>query len=817
MGSMHELITSFENDQKTAVFTALSDYLHLSHFTDVSLICQHQVAIRAHRVVLASSSKFFREFFLRNANTAAVDLDRELAANGLSLTVDDVRLIIGILYCVGTVDISPERTDTLLVAAQVLGIPTLIAFLKKIRGADAGAGSSFSSASASSNSYMQQSALQHHPIQGTSALPIYVVQAPPHPPPQSLHPVFGPPAFVPGGRIGVCVRNEQQQQQQNQPPLPPAKIGKREISQSGNGRPNHNQQLGVLADAASSRDRCQLSPPSRSQSRGTIASLGSFSLQPLPSPPPPPRSSANAASAVAAAPADSSLNTSSSRNAVNSVLESFDPSFLNNLQVNQIDDLENALLPHLHDDGSNSSGRMNSSGGGGSREEQRPQNPQNLPPMIPQPQSDSLNEGAARMQGSRDALLSASIPPISGPPPPTSLPSSSSSGGSTNFKATEFPPPRPLPREPLSIMVPRPPPPPPISPAFGIRRVSDAELRRGQSAAVPSTSTPNLPQFSQLRPEGNQDLTATPVAIKPPSSSSGPSGPSANNANLELLATVGTSKQAAQEKPPKETWSMKRPQKSPEHILPSPPPRPPSPVSQSEDEAELSPGRREGAQPSNAEEGRRSRSCVGGPSTLTPEVRQRDEDQESAERPLPPVAAAVPQDEITLDLENVKDGQTLKFAIPGSSTAISVNFSVDALKEMKDSVTAAKCLDEEDAAETEVSSSTREEGDNGRGEPPKDKRRKRPPPRKQSRQSRLQCQYCNKGFSSQRLLDRHLPFHVETVNSTCSVCGKLFLKKWQLEEHVAVDHDSGGKDPLACLDCGKGGGSCQVCLIRNSH
>ena len=42
MGSIHELISTFENEQKTAVFTALSDYLHLSHFTDVSLICQHQ-------------------------------------------------------------------------------------------------------------------------------------------------------------------------------------------------------------------------------------------------------------------------------------------------------------------------------------------------------------------------------------------------------------------------------------------------------------------------------------------------------------------------------------------------------------------------------------------------------------------------------------------------------------------------------------------------------------------------------------------------------------------------------------------------------
>ena len=637
---------------------------------------------------------------------------------------------------------------------------------------------------------MQQNALQHHPIQGTSALPIYVVQAPP-PPAQSIHPmttagVFGAPAFVPGGRIGVCVRNEQQQQQQqqqqHQPPPPRTKMGKQEISQSGNGQQHNHNQLGVSADeAASSRDRCHLSPPSRSQSRATIASLGSFSLQPLPSPPP-----RNSAAAAAAAAGDSSLNTSdpqssSSRNAVNSVLESFDPSFLNNLQVNQIDDLENALLPHLHDDGSNSNPGSRMSSGGG-REEQRPQNP---PPMIPpQPQSEEgRNEGAARVQGSRDALLSANVPPIPPPPPPTSIPSlilnsvskpssSSPSGGGAPFKAAEYQPLRPLPREPLNVTVPAPPPPPPISPAFGIRRATDADLRRGQSAAVPSTSTPSLPQFSQLRPEGNQDLSAIPVAIKPPPPAAKPP--------------------SAQEKPPP---------KSPEHILPSPPPpRPPSPASQSEDEAELSPGG--GAQPSHAEEGARSGSDLSGS-----EVRQKDsghhEDQESAERQPAIVAAAVPQDEITLDLENVKDGQTLKFAIPGSSTAISVNFSVDALKEMKDSVT-AKCQD----AETEVSSSTSEAGrateeSGARGESPKDRRRRRPAPRKQLKPSRLQCQYCNKGFSSQRLLDRHLPFHVETVNSTCSVCGKLFLKKWQLEEHVAVDHDPGERDPLACLDCGK--------------
>ena len=58
---------------------------------------------------------------------------QELAPNDLSLTLEDVQLIIGILYCVGTVEISPARIETLLIRAQVLGIPTLISFLKKIR------------------------------------------------------------------------------------------------------------------------------------------------------------------------------------------------------------------------------------------------------------------------------------------------------------------------------------------------------------------------------------------------------------------------------------------------------------------------------------------------------------------------------------------------------------------------------------------------------------------------------------------------------------------------------------------------------------
>ena len=50
---------------------------------------------------------------------ACIDLNKELAANDLSLTFEDVQQIICILYCVGTVDISPQKVASLRLIAQV--------------------------------------------------------------------------------------------------------------------------------------------------------------------------------------------------------------------------------------------------------------------------------------------------------------------------------------------------------------------------------------------------------------------------------------------------------------------------------------------------------------------------------------------------------------------------------------------------------------------------------------------------------------------------------------------------------------------------
>ena len=126
------LIAAFEEEQKTNVFSALSEYLHQNLFCDVSLVVGHQI-LRAHKVVLASSSKFFSNAFGHYPSLSTIDLDRELAPHGIDVSFEDVRLIIGILYCVGTVEISPPRIESLLLLAQVMGVPSLIRFLRRIK------------------------------------------------------------------------------------------------------------------------------------------------------------------------------------------------------------------------------------------------------------------------------------------------------------------------------------------------------------------------------------------------------------------------------------------------------------------------------------------------------------------------------------------------------------------------------------------------------------------------------------------------------------------------------------------------------------
>ena len=124
--STDPLIAAFEDDQKNAVFSALSGYLQQGIFCDVTLIVGQQV-MRAHKMVLAPSCKFFSNTFGHYPALNSIDMERELAPHGISVTFDDVRIIVLLLYCVGTVEISPQKVESLLLIAQIMVI-----FFKKI-------------------------------------------------------------------------------------------------------------------------------------------------------------------------------------------------------------------------------------------------------------------------------------------------------------------------------------------------------------------------------------------------------------------------------------------------------------------------------------------------------------------------------------------------------------------------------------------------------------------------------------------------------------------------------------------------------------
>lgn len=272
--SADPLIATFEEEQKTTVFSALSEYLNQNLFCDVTVLVGHQV-LRAHKAVLASSSKFFYNAFSHYPNLSTIDLERELAPHGISVTFDDVRLIIGILYCVGTVEISPPRIESLLLMAQIMGIPSLIRFLKRIKESLLNDESQMLRASLSP----VKKALVYVQVPQTANRQVET---------RSL--TFEQHSTTSFFHTRKVV---------NPDPVPPG-----------------------LAENT-------LSPPSRSGSRATLASLSSFPFNPISSP---------------------ALREAGEASTNPQILDSLDPSFLNqlnNLQANQIDDLENALLPHL--------------------------------------------------------------------------------------------------------------------------------------------------------------------------------------------------------------------------------------------------------------------------------------------------------------------------------------------------------------------------------------------------------------------------------------------------------------------------------------
>ena len=387
------------------MFSALSEYLSTGQYVDISLVCKGQV-LRAHKVVLSSSSKYFKDFFRHQPGVNIIDLDKELAPNDLSLTLEDVQLIIGILYCVGTVEISPARIETLLICAQVLGIPTLISFLKKIRDSIndnskilkeppqrleynerpgpslpmisphhkilAPAASARPFVAGTSVTQRRNSSDMMYLLSGAGSAPAsHTFQAQPAPasmfsgPGSSTRrPLAGPPSsFSPYSRSDTpsprsplldlsvvkpmtasCVNSPAppENRESSEPsPIPgPSGLQQRPRTSTGPRSVSFGDRVcggGGVQDSLLSANMTKVDPEAiyrRESSRISTASYSSFTLNYLQS------------------PRLKSTENPGSENQPS--LDGFDQNFfisLNTLQANQIDDLENVLLPHLSMDG----------------------------------------------------------------------------------------------------------------------------------------------------------------------------------------------------------------------------------------------------------------------------------------------------------------------------------------------------------------------------------------------------------------------------------------------------------------------------------
>lgn len=570
-----------------------------------------------------------------------MDLGKELAPNGLHLTFEDVRLIVGVLYCMGTVEISPQRIESLLLMAQVMGIPTLITFLKRIK-----------------DSLNTSSMFDYQTFPSTSTRIDHQTLTYPVPPPA---PAPVPPPVVQNGRRDLS---------------PMFGATNRLFSHSAAMASNVIEKT---EPASPRKVRTPMSDDNEGDSRPqSMASFGSFALQTLPSP-----RDGHCSGPVVGNTTNATISHPS--RAVSSVLDSFDPSFLNNLPANQIDDLENALLPHLHNDESSSQ-------------------------FGPIQRNRSVDD--------RKSVLDTQCPP-----------EASMSTTSANANST-------LSREPLNLSKTG------LhssSAICGIRMASEEDVIRHQNASNAITteaSNVELPRFIKLLPNsdvGNE--RPEPVVLKP---------------NQEPSANSQENRETAEEPPETEVMPERSDNDDDDND---------TPVTNSNEE-----------------------------NSSDPKVTNKDKDAENQTS----TPSKDNSKEVQVYLETESEGQSLKLALPGGSESVTLNFSADAIKEMRESVTKQPGESNENASQDKVSA----------GETiPKPKafrnNKKKGVSRKQSLYS---CHFCSKSFSTKTLLDRHLSFHVE-INTSCKICGKIFTKKWSLDEHLAVDHKEGKS--LSCQECGK--------------
>ncbi len=440
-------------------------------------------------------------------------------------------------------------------------------------------------------------------------------------------------------------------------------------------------------------------PPSRCHSRSTMVSVGSFSLNhPIASPLP---------------MRDHPDKSPHPSRVVSSVLESFDPSFLTNLPANQIDDLENALLPHLNQE---VNGQTES-------ENAREQQPASGTSAV-------TFQSRSTFRSDEDPLRVAESIPA---PVQSQSPSLRSPQQVTRTEAIHVVCPANVTETSNDSLA---------SPMAGVRPATQRDIENSIKASkagpskVPAQAAAEVP-FTPLTPSTanarENVATAKPVVLKPKDLPAANQGDEIEDDNHNEADNDGDDQdeEAA-------TYTMN--------------------VSKN----------------SSASEVEYDEDLV---------IDESGPQQQASTDRGKKAAAAKESTEISVNLETVKGGQSFKFAIPGSSKYVALNFSADALLEMKNSVkkTGDSNRRPEDSCDNEVSSST--EGEVAQAQAP-------PPVTTKPTSSRLwkkkrakdanskgihACSQCAKVYPTKILLDKHLAFHL-TANVSCRECGKVFLR-----------------------------------------
>ena len=102
-----------ENAEKT--FSSLRED---KDFTDVTLVCEDGKQVEGHKVVLASSSPFFKNILTQNKHVHPLIYMRGIKS-------DDLLAIVDFLYC-GETNMYPENLDSFLAIAEELQLKGLM-------------------------------------------------------------------------------------------------------------------------------------------------------------------------------------------------------------------------------------------------------------------------------------------------------------------------------------------------------------------------------------------------------------------------------------------------------------------------------------------------------------------------------------------------------------------------------------------------------------------------------------------------------------------------------------------------------------------